>query len=85
MRYTTFSLYKKRDESIPLLKIYAFTGDYRETQAKATGFIYLGSSSSTAYAAVIPYSASGQDSALNEPELKQCFHIIPKRWDSDIY
>ena len=46
MRYTTFGLYQVHKDDIPLLKIYMFTGDDREALAKATGFIYLGSSSS---------------------------------------
>ncbi|MCX7614662.1 MAG: hypothetical protein N2Z65_02765, partial [Clostridiales bacterium] len=85
MRYTTFGLYQENKKTIPLLKIYVFTGDDRESLAKASGFIYLGSSSSSSYAAVIPPEAAGQKLALNEKELKQNFRIIPEEWATDEY
>ncbi len=85
MRYTAFELYQKHKDPIPLLRIYAFTGDDRESLAKSYGFIYLGSSSSTAYSAIIPEEAAGQKLAPTTSELAELFHIIPEEWDSETY
>lgn len=79
IRYTTFCEFGV--ENVPLVHIYAFTGDDREQFAEAAGYYRLGANQTTVFAASIP-AAAEEESALylTEEEIGEVFHVIPSEW-----
>ena len=79
IRYTSFCEYGV--QNVPLVHIYAFTGDDREQFASAVGFYRLGANQTTVFAASIPYTAELESELyLTEEEIAEVFHVIPSEW-----
>ena len=79
IRYTTFCEFGV--ENVPLVHIYAFTGDDREQFAEAAGYYRLGANQTTVFAASIPVAAEVESALyLTEEEIGEVFHVIPSEW-----
>lgn len=72
------TIFIESGRSDPLLTIYVFTGEDRETAAAAGGLIDLGSTATTCFAAKLGETESRH--SLSENQVIQAFSIIQSEW-----